>query len=133
MDEPVSKQPASRSRRAVVEQRKKRGRFFAGKRRRDFKIAPRRGIERGEFARRFDEQLPHMRKRSLLRRTCVNEEGTGCADREWHILPAKRGQIAGAELLRQRALGSTVIEMPRPQRARRRPHPPDSTPARLLG
>ena len=110
MNEPITKEPASRGGRAMVEQRKKRRRFLAGQCRRDLEVAPCRGIECDEFARCLDEHFADVRKGCLLSRAGIREQRTRRRYRERNVLSAERRQIARAELLRQRTFGGRLIE-----------------------
>ena len=88
---------------AGVEQREQRGRRLAAQRLGDLEVAPRRGVEREVLARALDGKRAHVRERRLLGRRGVGEQRAGGADGEVPVLGAERGEVARAEMLRERA------------------------------
>ena len=112
MREPLPQHPAARRGRASVEQRQERRGGLAAQRLGDLEIAPRRVVEREEFAGRLDGQRAHVRERGLLRGGRVAEERAGGAEREVPLVDAERREVLRAEVLRQRPRGRARIELP---------------------
>ena len=119
LQQPLPQQPASRRRRARVEQRQQCRRGFAAQRGDDLEVAPCRRVEREMLARRFAFDGAYVRERRLLRRARVAEQRARRAEPEIAVVDAERREILRAEMLRERSRRRCGVEVPRRERARR--------------